>query len=220
MKILDVPQSGSVAGVTSSRNRYGQYRRTRAVPVNPATAKQTAVRSAFASFSQQWTTALSDAQRTGWREWADNHPITDSLGQSITLTGFAWFVRANMALLPGSVFSPVSDPPSSETVGQVSPAMSTLSTTVATFTFDGSIPTGGVMQIEATPPVNAGVTFPTGWRQVAVKADDTTTPVALSTPYNAVFGLRQIGQRIFWRARFVTLEGVYGPWEQFSKVVA
>ena len=35
MKILDVPQSGSLGGQTSSHNRAGQYRRARRSPVQP-----------------------------------------------------------------------------------------------------------------------------------------------------------------------------------------
>src|SRR5439155_109028 len=94
MKILDVPQSGSVAGVTSSRNRFGQYRRTRATPVNPNSTFQGAVRARLSVNSAAWR-ALTAAQRAGWNDLAASMTRTDSLGQTYSLTGFQSYCSVN-----------------------------------------------------------------------------------------------------------------------------
>src|SRR5213594_7639 len=94
MKILDVPQSGSVAGVTSSRNRFGQYRRTRATPVNPNSTFQGAVRARFSVNSAAWR-ALTAAQRAGWADLGTSMTRTDSLGQTYALTGFQAYCSLN-----------------------------------------------------------------------------------------------------------------------------
>lgn len=87
---------GSLAGLTLSRNRGGIYLRARATPVNPATGPQTLVRTAFGNLSTQWQ-SLTDVQREAWTTYAINVPVTNSLGESITLTGHQMFVRNNTA---------------------------------------------------------------------------------------------------------------------------
>src|SRR6266545_482051 len=94
MKILDVPQSGSVAGITSSRNRFGQYRRTRAIPVNPNTAFQATQRARLAASAALWRT-LTAAQRAGWIDLAGAFTRTNSLGQPYNETGAQCFVSVN-----------------------------------------------------------------------------------------------------------------------------
>ena len=94
MKILDVPRSGSYQGVTSSRNRFGQYVRTRATPVNPNSAAQASARSRLSQNSIAWR-ALTDAQRAGWESLGSQMNRTDSLGQGYTLNGFAAYCSVN-----------------------------------------------------------------------------------------------------------------------------
>ena len=87
--------SGSVGGLVFSRNRYGQYTRVRAVPVNPRTLQQGVVRGALATLVARWTSILTPAQRLTWETWATNTPQTDSLGNAITITGQNAFVMMN-----------------------------------------------------------------------------------------------------------------------------
>ena len=65
MKFLGDPRSGSYQGITSSRNRFGQYVRTRAMPVQPRTTFQLNQRARLSTNAAAWR-ALSDAQRAGW----------------------------------------------------------------------------------------------------------------------------------------------------------
>ena len=87
--------SGSLGGITASRNRGGQYFRRRAVPVNPDSDLQVDRRATFASLISAWNNILSEPQRQSWRLWAANTPRTDSLGQTKILTGQNAFVGYN-----------------------------------------------------------------------------------------------------------------------------
>jgi hypothetical protein len=47
--------------------------------------------------TQSWTNDLSVAQRQAWIDYAANTPVTDRLGQSMTISGINMFVRSNVA---------------------------------------------------------------------------------------------------------------------------
>jgi hypothetical protein len=88
--------SGSVGGCTYSRNRSGQYIRSRAVPVNPSSSGQTTVRAALATLVARWAGTLTAAQRTAWENWAANTPQVDSLGNPINITGQNAYIKMNV----------------------------------------------------------------------------------------------------------------------------
>jgi len=85
--------SGSVDGLTYSRNRYGKYTRAKSMPVNPNSTRQAAARGRFANSIEGWTT-LTAAQRTAWSTYADNVPGLNRVGDSVTLTGQNQYVRS------------------------------------------------------------------------------------------------------------------------------
>lgn len=89
--------SGSLRGITAAHNKGGLYFRGRSIPTNPNTARQQLVRSVVGGLTLAWSNELSEAQREGWRSYAANVPVTDSLGQSMTLSGFNWFVKCKTA---------------------------------------------------------------------------------------------------------------------------
>lgn len=86
--------SGSVGGVVASRNRYGAYLRNRTVPTNPNTVRQQAARAAFGIAAVSWA-GLTAAQRGLWQSYATETPLLNRLGESITLSANAMFVRTN-----------------------------------------------------------------------------------------------------------------------------
>jgi hypothetical protein len=89
--------SGSLGGQTASRNRGGQYLRMRSVPTNPNTMYQQTVRNVMATLVQLWNDTLTPAQRSAWNAYAAAVPVTDSLGESINLTGQNWYIGNNTA---------------------------------------------------------------------------------------------------------------------------
>ncbi len=91
--------SGSVGGLTGSRNRGGNYFRARAIPTNPNTALQQAVRSNFSFLTTAWSSVLTQPQRDAWSNYAENTPVTDTLGDPLTLTGQQMYIRCNSVRL-------------------------------------------------------------------------------------------------------------------------
>jgi len=91
--------SGSIAGNTFARNRFGNYVRTRTKPVNPNTTLQAAARSRIGSLTQAWRAALENSERLSWSTYAGSVSMKNKLGESINLTGFNHFVRSNSVRL-------------------------------------------------------------------------------------------------------------------------
>jgi len=88
--------SGSIAGNTFARNRYGNYVRNRTKPVNPNTHDQVKIRSAMAYLSEYWAETLTIAQRTAWNLYGTNVAMKNKLGEAIKLSGFNHFMRSNI----------------------------------------------------------------------------------------------------------------------------
>lgn len=93
-----VQMSGSIAGNTFARNRYGNYVRSRTKPVNPQSPLQDSVRSAMAMLTQRWSATLTAAQRTAWNLYASNVAMKNKLGETINLSGFNHYIRSNMIM--------------------------------------------------------------------------------------------------------------------------
>ena len=87
--------SGSLGGMTGSHNSAGLYLRSRTIPVNPNTAAQQAARQAVQSLATRWGDVLTATQRTAWQTYADNVPVTDKLGDALTLSGQQMYIRSN-----------------------------------------------------------------------------------------------------------------------------
>lgn len=196
MKILDVPQSGSVAGVTSSRNRFGQYRRTRAIPVNPGTIFQTSVRSRMQLNADAWK-ALTATQREGWGALGDQMQRTDSLGQIVTLTGFqAYCSLNNNQLTAGNAV--LADAP----LFAIPAPLTTLTPTITSASFSVAFtptPLGAAERIFifASPMRSAGRSYESDYRLISVGAAASASPSNVLAAYQARFGSPVTGSRIF-----------------------
>lgn len=90
-----IQMSGSLAGNTFARNRYGNYVRARTKPVNPNTARQVAVRATMAFLTDRWSLTLTAPQRAAWDLYASNVNMKNKLGETIHLSGFNHYIRSN-----------------------------------------------------------------------------------------------------------------------------
>lgn len=91
-----VQMSGSIAGDTHARNRFGNYMRARTKPVNPKSPRQVAARIAMMFLAEQWRESpMTDAYRTAWQTYANSVNWNNKLGEVVTLTGFNMFIRSN-----------------------------------------------------------------------------------------------------------------------------
>lgn len=94
-----IQMSGSLAGVTHARNRFGNYMRARTKPVNPNSDGQGAIRDSLSYLTNQWGAILAASQRGAWSTYAAAIAMKNRLGESIYLTGFNHFVRSNVAFM-------------------------------------------------------------------------------------------------------------------------
>jgi hypothetical protein len=191
MKILDVPQSGSVAGVTSSRNRFGQYRRTRAMPVNPATPKQNAVRVLLADISRSWRDLAAEVKQA-WTEWAIAHPTIGSLGETIVLTGHQAYVSANA--LRASVGEAIAGTLPSDTAKGLNPCVPGWASSQLRVSGSEDLGEGILCIVEAAPAHTGGKSFIQGWRRMGVLDSEDTDPTDYTASYTALFGAPTTGQ--------------------------
>lgn len=212
MKILDVPQSGSLGGQTSSHNRYGQYRRERRVPVNTRTPAQEAVRAHMAAAAAAWR-ALTDAQRAGWTDLGGNMTSRDSLGQTHTFNGFEAFTSVNIFRLQNGD-SIATDAPALVTptaLASITPAAAAGAGTHTVAYTVTPLSAGVKAVIEASPMVSAGRKFNNKFAVITVTAAAAASPANIAAAYTAKYGALVAGTRIFYRVRLYTGGFVSGP---------
>lgn len=196
MKLLNYPSSGSVQGLTYSRNRFGQYVRSRAIPVNPGSTFQQAVRARLTTNAQNWRD-LTATQREGWGSLGEQIVRTDTLGQSYSLTGFMAYCLVNgnkLAAGDATVADAVVYLPP-DPILTVTPTITSASYSVA-FT-PTPLLAGERIFISAGPIRSAGRTFEGDFRLIAVSAAAGTSPQNVLAAYQARFGNPTTGSRIF-----------------------
>jgi hypothetical protein len=84
--------SGSAGGTTLTRSRGGLAFRSRRIPSNKNTDAQQAARAGLSATSSAWQ-KLTAAQQAAWTTFAQSLPVTDKLGQKMTLSGFNMFTK-------------------------------------------------------------------------------------------------------------------------------
>jgi hypothetical protein len=210
MKYLGSPSSGSRAGETASRNRYGQYLRTRAVPVNPASGAQGLVRARMSANSAAWR-ALTSAQRAGWTDLGASMVRTDSLGQTYTLQGNQAYasVNNNRVLVGLAV---VADAPALTTPSTILTATITL--TAASFSIAYTptpMPAATYLVAYCSQQRSAGRNYESDFRLIKVSSAAQASPLVILTEYTAKFGVPVLGNRIFVSLVSVNLGFESGP---------
>lgn len=210
MKYLGAPQSGSQANTTASHNRAGQYYRNRRSPVQPVgSGRRAFIRSAFGAASTGWA-GLSPALQLSFAAYAAAHPITDALGQSITLTGQQMYVSIATALANCGQPAPTIVPTSSVTTAPVASAFTVTHLGVVTVTLDGSGSASDFILIAFSKPLSAGVSFnKTYWQQTVVPASS-VGGATYGTDYVAQFGTIPTGTKVFLKLTPVNQYGVTG----------
>lgn len=197
MKLLVPPQSGSLAGQTASHNRYGQYMRTRAIPVNPNTTQQGAVRARMAANAAAWRT-LTGAQRAGWSDLAASMTRSDALGSSYTLNGFLAYCSVNINNVAAGNAT-VADAPALVTPSTILTAVITLTAAALSVAYTVTpLPAGARLFSFVSPQRSAGRAFESDYRLLAVSAAAAASPANLYAAYVAKFGLPIVGNRIFF----------------------
>jgi len=196
MKYLGDPRSGSYQGMTASRNRFGQYMRTRASPVQPRTPAQLNQRARMTTNAAAWR-GLTDAQRAGWADLGSNISRTDSLGSAYTFNGFMCFCSVNNNKLDAGDAA-LTDAPAIVTPGDLISATVTLTAASFSIAYTATPLAAGVkLFVFASPQRSAGVKFNGDYRLLAVSAAAAASPFVALASYTAKFGVPVVGTRIF-----------------------
>lgn len=155
--------SGSVNGSTFSRNQGGSYIRNRSIPTNPNSPAQQSVRTFFKQMANAWTNTLTAAQRLGWKTYATNVPLPNSLGQPRKINDNAMYQRSNVSRLQAGL-ARIDDAPGTYDLGtftQPTFAVTHGSTSLGvTFTTgDSWHATGGALLLYVSTPQNGSINF-------------------------------------------------------------
>jgi hypothetical protein len=97
MKILDVPQTGTVGETVTYQSRFGIIRRRKIIPRDPRTGPQIDRRIAFQRARSFWGT-FTDQQFLVWNTLARTRQTHPVLGKSSDLSGYELAVQMNVHL--------------------------------------------------------------------------------------------------------------------------
>jgi hypothetical protein len=210
MKFLGNPSSGSQAGTTFSHNRAGQYTRNRRSPVQPVgTGRRAIIRQAFGAASSAWA-ALTIVQQAAFTSYAAAHPITDALGQSITLTGQQMFVSIGTQLLNCGTALPTAAPATAAVYNIGLPTLTAVHAGAITLTPTGLGGATDFFLYAFAAPVSGGVGFVKTFWQAGHAAGNSVAAIVVTTAYTNQFGALQAGQRVFCKCTPVNQYGVTG----------
>lgn len=208
-----IQMSGSIAGNTHARNRYGNYIRAKTKPINPNTALQVAVRSAIAALTSRWSQILTAAQRTAWNLYASSVAMKNKLGEVVYLSGFNHYIRSNMiSQVQGITLSDVGptifELPAKDPTFAIEASESTQ---IITCTYDDTMDwdneTGGYLFVFQGQPQNPQRNFFAGpWRYMDKVTGVTGTPEPSPLLGGTVFAITE-PQRQFCYARILRADG-------------
>jgi hypothetical protein len=204
--------SGSLGGITASRNKGGTYFRGRVIPVNPGTVFQQVIRTFVAQLTSLWANTLTEAQRLSWDNYALQVPITDRIGEPRNIGGIAQYVRSNVPRLQVAL-ARVDTAPTIFNLGDYSPPSIASVTAPTAFSIafeaadDWANEDGAAMLLFTSRGMNPTINFFKGpYRSVAGILGDGITPE--TSPFAAVGAFPLLaGQRAFIRAAVTRADG-------------
>ncbi len=98
MKVIDTPRTGKLGPFVFYTSPFGQCCRSRTVPRNPRSERQSRMRAIFGSSSHGWGVTLTEAQRQRWGASALTAPSHPALSQYSHLSGQQLCVKINSTL--------------------------------------------------------------------------------------------------------------------------
>lgn len=155
--------SGSIGGQTYSHNKGGMYIRSRAVPTNPNSLSQQAVRASLAAIANLWNNSLSPAQRTAWNAYAAQVTVANALGSAIQLSGINHFIRSNAQRTAAAVLFQNTAPSIFNLGDFTNPTAVLGAPTTLAITFEATDDWVGedeaFMQVRISPPRNPSISY-------------------------------------------------------------
>jgi hypothetical protein len=220
-----VGMSGSIGGTVFGRNRSGAIARARTTPVNPKTARQSAIRAIMAAISQAWFATLTAAERATWAVFASNVPSTNKLGEVINLSGYNQYIKSNVAAANSGLAAIATAPTIFTLPGEDTAFASTISEASQEIsialddTADWLDETGGAMIIQMGMPQNDSIMFFGGpWRHAGVIVGDDTTPPTTPAVVGCPFPVAA-EQKVWTRGRTIRADGRLSDWFRVDSIV-
>ena len=204
--------SGSIAGVTASRNKGGAYFRERVTPVNPNSTQQAAVRALMSSLTAIWRDTLDAAERELWNVYGQNTPMTNRIGETVFISGLSHYIRSNIPRMQAGLARIDAAPTSFglAEAGTIAVTGADEGTQLVAFTFDNSAPwagaSGGHLLVYVSRPQGPATNFFKGPYRFAGRINGAPTPPSSPASVTAPF-VFAAGQRVFARFRASDAEG-------------
>ena len=220
MKILDTPQTGSLALTVTYQSRYGLIRRQRTIPRNPRTAVQMEWRDAFQRARSFWGT-LSDEQSLGWDAAGQSRRTQAVLGRSGPIPGYLVSVSVNAHL--AMIGLPMVTTPPPIPVFPTNPVVGleiTNTAGVVSIKFQLSGAPGQHVLVFGARPQSPGVRYVDHYPFLGVLPEEADGEVDITALYVAKFGVPPAGKRVFiqtlqqingWQDQPNTLSARVGP---------
>ena len=211
--LLGTDLSGSVGGIVASHNRGGPYFRNRAIPVNPNTPQQQAVRGFLATLTSLWNDTLTAVQRAAWDLYALNVPLPNAIGEPRNVGGLPMYIRSNVPRLQVAL-PRVDDAPIIFNLGDfTNPSFDTFVAAVETYNVNFTPADAwaneddSAMLLSSSRPQNPTINFFKG----PYRADAPILGVAAGPPATPVVTLAAfpfgVGNRVFVTARITRADG-------------
>ncbi len=219
--------SGSIGGCTYSRNRFGQYIRRRAMPVNPGSAFAQVMTNFFGTLVQRWTSTLTQPQRDAWDVWAINTPQADALGNPINWTGQNAYISMNaLRLQLGETYVDAAPSVFAGATFTAPSGIVILNVSEATQDFDfnfintdpwaGSV--GGSLGIYVSRPQNPSINFFKGPYRLGLVVPGAVIPPTSPATVPVPFPITE-GQRIFVQARVCQADARISAIARYTELV-
>lgn len=208
-----VQMSGSIAGNTFARNRYGNYVRARTKPTNPSSDRQIKMRSILSTLTTRWNQTLSAAARTAWNLYATSVAMTNKLGETVFLSGFNHYIRSNSPV--GDIGNAYIDAgPTNFTLPSTDGAFAaTVSEATQTFSIafdDGadwcSEDKAGIYILQGLPQNSQRNFFKGPWRGRTAKMGNSIAPITSPQDFQAIVTVTE-DQKVWLQARIMRADG-------------
>jgi hypothetical protein len=187
---LDV--NGSIGGTTFARSRAGPTARSRTGPGNPATAAQSAARSALSQISKSWQ-LLTTAERNAWNAAANTQWRTNRLDRLYRPTGYQYYQQCNLELInrdePLLTLPPPGPGPTPNPLAAILPQIAASTTTALVIVTKGNQNPQSLLTLATTAPTAAGrLPPPQQLRNLTTFPPSVPLTPDVSSAYVAVYG--------------------------------
>lgn len=201
---------GKLGGQVFSKNRAGAYVRTKVTPSNPRTISQMESRSILGTLSAGWN-ALTDAQRASFNNAVSAWQKTNIFGDMVKPTGKNLYTSLNKNLLQAEL-SPINVAPQKMDLPALTSFEPSFDLTDSEISLGiNTIPAGVVLQVSATPTLNAGVNYVSGKaRVISYIPAGAVSATALFNAYVERFGAPTSGANVHFQLKYIGTNGQAG----------